>query len=426
VRAPTTRRRGVLNEGTALRDRSCAAEDAFLASRSRTHPCLHELAFLKRRVRLLHVAGVVNSGDFVDSLLRGLDTSIFDIHMLVGEPPRRRGCSPSVSYGTTTAGYPFSRRHIPRLAKSIHTAIQSFSPDILHAHHFDENVAAALVTVIDHVPVYVIGRHYSDHVYTLTTGVKRRALLAVEAFCNWRATTIIVPTEEVRRLLVERQRVPASKVTCIPYALDLEGFRPSAATAVESLRAALTPDSGPLVVACCRLNHEKGLDLLLRAQAVVTQRHPRLRVALVGEGPARESLERLAAELGTRGRVIFAGWQTNVADWLAAADVVVQPSYSESYCQVLIEALSLGRAFAMTPVGAAPEVIGRDERGVLIPRGDAAALAVALERLVSEPELRARLGSAGRQYVETRLQPAQSIRRHEQLYLSTLRQTDRP
>jgi glycosyltransferase involved in cell wall biosynthesis len=102
---------------------------------------------------------------------------------------------------------------------------------------------------------------------------------------------------------------------------------------------------------------------------------------------------------------------------MAAADVVVQPSLCESYCQTLVEALTLGRAVIMTPVGAAPEIIGADERGLLVPRSDPTALAAALDRLLGDPALRAALGTAGSEFVRSHLTPAASIRRHESVYV---------
>ena len=118
----------------------------------------------------------------------------------------------------------------------------------------------------------------------------------------------------------------------------------------------------------------------------------------------------------------FVGWRDDALDWVAAADAVVQPSFCESFCQVLMEALAFGKPMVMTPVGAAPDVIGRDERGLLVPTGDAHALAAALVRLAENRALGAELGERGRKFIHENMAAEVTTRRYERLYETVVRE----
>jgi len=141
----------------------------------------------------------------------------------------------------------------------------------------------------------------------------------------------------------------------------------------------------------------KGFDDLLRAAAAVRDKHPTVRWTLVGDGPERARLEQLRDGLGLGDFVAFAGWQTDVAPWLAALDVFVLPSHGEHFGRVLVEAMALGKPVVATDAGGVPEIVLDGETGLLVAPGDSAALAAAVGRLVDDPAARDRLGEVRRQ-----------------------------
>ena len=160
------------------------------------------------------------------------------------------------------------------------------------------------------------------------------------------------------------------------------------------LRAALGLGAEAVVLACLgQLHPVKGQDVLLRA---LTALPPHVILLLAGEGPERTVLERQAAAAGLAGRVHFAGRVDPVAPVYRAADIVVQPSRAEGFGLVLAEAGGFGKPVVATRVGGIPEVVVDGETGLLVPKEDPAALAAALDRLVADPALRARLGQAAR------------------------------
>jgi glycosyltransferase involved in cell wall biosynthesis len=153
-------------------------------------------------------------------------------------------------------------------------------------------------------------------------------------------------------------------------------------------RAVLDTGGRPLVLAVGRLHSQKGLDVLL---AAVPALGPVL-VAVAGDGPERPALEAAAAGLPVRllGRV---GPQ-DLADLLAAAAVVVLPSRWEGRPLAVMEALRAGRPLVATAVGGVPDLVG--DGALLVPPGEPAALAVAVRRLIDQPDEAAALAARGR------------------------------
>jgi glycosyltransferase involved in cell wall biosynthesis len=371
------------------------------------------------RIRILHFARIVNRSDFIDTVLARLDRSLFDVRALVGLPAKRSGgYPPGAAYPIRILGFSFDYVNLVRMFLALASEIRAFRPHVVHAHHFNENVVASLALRSKMRPAYVIGHHYSDHIYFLTRGLKRRVLLGAEAFCNHRADRILVPTRTVAALLTERQGVPATKVTTIPYALELDLLRPTSPEAVTRIRSAEGLQRSYVILSPCRLSAEKGLDHLLVAMPRIRAMNAAVRLVLLGSGPCERELRQRAVALGVGDIVRFAGWRDDALDWIAAADVVVQPSECESYCQVLIEALVLGTPVVMTPVGVAPEVMADSRGGSLVPVRDSDAIAEAVGELMATPGLGSRLAEAGRAYVLEHMDAARITREHEDIYAS--------
>ena len=148
------------------------------------------------------------------------------------------------------------------------------------------------------------------------------------------------------------------------------------------------------VVFVGRLTRQKALEVALRAVAAV----PAARLLLVGDGPEREALERLAAELDLDGRVSFLGRRPRdeALRLVAGAEAVLLSSDWENLPHAAVEALSVGTPVVATAVGGVPEVVRDGVNGLLVPPGSPAALAAALRRLLAEEGLRARLAAAAR------------------------------
>lgn len=151
-----------------------------------------------------------------------------------------------------------------------------------------------------------------------------------------------------------------------------------------------------------RLDAVKGVPLLLEAFAANRPRHPGARLTIAGDGPARAALEAQAQSLGLTGAVRFTGYldETAVAALLEASDMLVLPSFAEGLPVVLMEALASQIPVIATQVAGVSELVQDGISGFIVPPGDVETLALRLDRLLSDPELCAAMGKAGRRKVE--------------------------
>jgi glycosyltransferase involved in cell wall biosynthesis len=185
-----------------------------------------------------------------------------------------------------------------------------------------------------------------------------------------------------------------------------------------SLRTELRADGRPLVACVSRLAPEKGVSVLIRALARVGRDALLL---VVGDGPDAPACQALAAALGLGDHVRFLGRRDDVERVYAAADVAVAPSLgAEAFGLCVVEAMASGRPVVVSDAGALPEIVEHGRSGLVVPRGDAAALAGAIGRLVDEPALAARLAAAGRARARAAYGLERWTGRVEALYASLL------
>ena len=191
-------------------------------------------------------------------------------------------------------------------------------------------------------------------------------------------------------------------------------------------RQAQRPPLGrfPVVAYAGRLVPKKGVDVLLSAMAIVHERLPETRLLIIGDGPERNRLEHLANKLGIKAAVEFGGHldATAMEDALACAWVQVVPSlWEEPFGLVAAESMMRGTAVVASNAGGLTEQVIEGETGYLVPPGNANALAVALERVLTDRELAERLGQQGRQEAMAHLTRKHHVDRVLEIF-ETLRQ----
>jgi hypothetical protein len=172
-----------------------------------------------------------------------------------------------------------------------------------------------------------------------------------------------------------------------------------------------------VLVAVARLQLQKGHRVLLEALPAVQQEFPLVRLVCVGDGPLRPELERRASNLGLHEAVRFVGDRHDVPSWLALADVSVLASFFEGLPIAAIESLAAGRPVVATAVDGTPEVVIDGVTGFTVPSGDAERLAEAIRRLLRDPALRRRLGTAGRRLVQERFDQKRQLSETQDLYV---------
>jgi teichuronic acid biosynthesis glycosyltransferase TuaC len=193
-----------------------------------------------------------------------------------------------------------------------------------------------------------------------------------------RAAFVVTKSEHLRQRAID-MGICASKVRTIRNGCNPTVFHLADRSAARGQLA--IDDKAELVVFVGRLDTAKGIEELLEAFASLAVRRPNLRLAFVGDGPGGEHLRSKAKHLGLEDRITLNGACSSqeVAEWLAAANVLALPSYNEGYPNVVIEALSCGRPVIATNVGGILELVN-EESGILIAPRDSRALASAIEK----------------------------------------------
>ncbi|MBI0477227.1 colanic acid biosynthesis glycosyltransferase WcaL [Sphingomonas sp. MA1305] len=190
------------------------------------------------------------------------------------------------------------------------------------------------------------------------------------------------------------------KLSLVRCGVDLADLPPTADR--PSADTANTAPQPLQLIAVGRLSPEKGQAGLLEAVALLRDRGVAIALTLVGDGPESASLRALATQLGVKALVRFVGRQderTALAS-IAAADVLVLPSFMEGLPVVLMEAMALGVPVIATRVAGIPELVRDEVSGLLFDPADWHGLADTIARLAADPALRARLAAAARQRVE--------------------------
>lgn len=202
----------------------------------------------------------------------------------------------------------------------------------------------------------------------------------------YRSWPVIAVSPSTREDLV-RRGLSRDRITVIPNGLDHDQYAPSDCPA----------DPG-LVVFVGRLEYYKGVDVLLDSWPEVLAASPGARLVLVGAGTADASLRQRVREEGLEDSVSFEGFvdeATKIA-WMQRATVVVQPSHKEGWGLTVPEANACGTPVVATDVPGLRDSVRHDETGLLVRAADASSLAEGVARVLSEPELRARLGAGAR------------------------------
>jgi glycosyltransferase involved in cell wall biosynthesis len=233
-------------------------------------------------------------------------------------------------------------------------------------------------------------------------GASRLYLAADRLMRPLTTRTICVAENELRKGIAART-CDAQHTVVIRNAIDVQ----------RAPRA--KPDEGtPRIVFVGRLKYPKDGETLLRAAAALGDRDYVLEI--VGDGPDREQLESLPHDE----RVRFAGERDDVPQLLAASSVFVLSSRSEGLPISVLEAMAAGLPVVASDVGGLREQVVDGETGLLVPAGDAAALADALARLIDDPSLRRTMGDASRARAEALFDLPAFHRAHLELYRSLL------
>lgn len=285
-------------------------------------------------------------------------------------------------------GTPGYFRNVPALRR----LLRDERPDLLNAHYASGYGTTAALAGFRPWLLSVWGSDVYDFPYE--SGIKGR-LKGWLLRRNLRQADAVTSTSEAMARQVRRLVPDIGPVAVTPFGVDTDRFAPRP-----------QPHDGIVIGTVKTLAPKYGIDLLLRAFAqlrLAADPSAALSLVIVGDGPQRAELEALSRTLGIAAHVRFVGAvpHAEVPQWLNRFDLYVAASRldSESFGVAVLEASACGLPVVVSDVGGLPEVVVQGETGSVVPREDVAALAQAIARLVVAPELRRRLGAAGRERV---------------------------
>jgi glycosyltransferase involved in cell wall biosynthesis len=209
------------------------------------------------------------------------------------------------------------------------------------------------------------------------------------------------------------------KFWVIHNGIDTESFLPKTEEAKLQIKKRFHVPVNRMVIACiANLRQPKGHADLIKALSRLKQTREDVLLVLVGDGPLRPTLEKLVKQLGLTENVLFMGFlgHDKIPEILAIVDVFVLPSLVEGLPTAVVEAMAAACPVVVTRVGGTPEVVNDGETGFLVDPGDPATLAERIAQLLSDGDLRRKMGEAARKRVEEKFSLENMVRQYEALY----------
>ncbi|MGA9800303.1 MAG: glycosyltransferase family 4 protein [Terriglobales bacterium] len=293
----------------------------------------------------------------------------------------------------------FDMQVVSRLRK----LVKRFNPDLIQTHASKSHFLLRCSGVTKSRPWIAFHHGYTstDFRSPIYNSLDRWSLQAPD-----RIVTVSLATKE--QLL--RHGVPRERITVVHNAVQGQLRQPiqSDASALRQKKIAVgvSPDE-KLILCVGRLSQEKAQIDLVSAMVHLRKTRPDLavRVMIVGDGPERERIQQAILSAGVGESIILTGHLKDVTPYYEAADVLAIPSLSEGSPNALLEAMAFGVPVVATEVGGIPEIVTNGKTALLVPARDPAAMAGALERLISDPAAAASVAAQARKKVETEYSP---------------------
>jgi glycosyltransferase involved in cell wall biosynthesis len=362
------------------------------------------------RLRILHTESSLGwGGQEIRVLTEARGVARRGHEVALAAPAESRIFAAAARYGVEAIALPIARKRLSGVA-AIRALLARRGFDVVNTHSSTDTWLAAIARkALARAPSIVRTRHISAPV------PRNRAT-------RWlynRATACVVTTgERLRRQVIDETGLEPARVVSIPTGIDLERFRPGERCAARAATA--LPEEADIVGIVATLRSWKGHRYLLEALASLERANVLL--VVVGDGPQREALERLAGQLQLGARVRFVGNQEDVAPWLQSLDLFCLPSYAnEGVPQALMQAMACALPVVTTPVGSIDEIVADGVTGVMVTPENVPSLAAALRELLDRPERRRELGERALATARERFGEALMVERMLDVFHQTAR-----
>lgn len=300
-------------------------------------------------------------------------------------------------------GRELSARRDTSAMLSLRRKIKEFKPNLVSSHASKAGALTRLACLGSGVPVI-----YTPHCWSFSDGFPKAGLyLWIERILSPLATRIVTVCEQERQFGLVRSVGTSRNTICIHNGVrDVEGYPAAQEDTAESAPTKI------LMVA--RFEEQKDHQLLLKSLS--DNQGSNWHLTMVGDGPEKDSCEKLANELGIAPRVDFVGYSDNVADYLAKADLFALVTHWEGFPRSILEAMRASLPVVVSDVGGCSESVLDGVNGRVVPHGDRKALAEALEQLITEHGTRREMTAESRRLYEERFTFEIMYKRYLELY----------
>jgi len=370
----------------------------------------------RKTIKVLHVidsAGYGGGERYLLDLIRHASPDIFhQVIMPHGDGLENMlGGAAIVSGKNLNMDSRFSMVSIYKLASFI---CQSGSV-LVHSHGYRSNLYGRMTALLTG-RIHLCTVHVSLFDYVDTPQWLRRSYLVMERLMAPASSRFIAISGSMAVDAV-RMGIKKEKIVRIPNGVDLGRFHPW--DDLREVRAELgIPKEGPVIGTVGRMVTEKGQEYLIRALPMVKERFSDVICLFIGEGPLRDRLMSVAAELNVLDICRFAGVRGDIERIYPAMDLFVLPSLREPFGLSLLEAMACGIPVIATAAGGPLDFIESGRNGMLVPPGNPEALSQVMTHLLSHREIRDSVAREGNRTAREKFDVRKTVSRHESVYRS--------
>ncbi len=288
---------------------------------------------------------------------------------------------------------------------------------IVHTHSSKAGVLGRVAAKLAGTP-FIVHTLHSLVFHEYQPWAVNRSWRIIKKICAPMTDHFISVSSIISRKAIEARIDRPDKFCTIYSGMELDWFLKAQVDPQAIRREFGIPDDAPVVGKIARLFPLKGHDQLMDAAPEIVRRHPNVRFLLIGDGILYDHLRERARAAGILENFVFAGLidRERIPEMLSAMDVVVHTSLREGLARVLPQALAMGKPCVSFDIDGAPEVVIPEKTGYLVNPHDSAGLADAISILINDPELRARMGEAGRRHVDPAFRAETMVRQIAEVY----------
>ena len=373
-------------------------------------------------LELIHNPGITGPGRIVSGLARYIDRDVFELDVLCPAD----GYLPAELSRSKTRVIALECFRLAHLFCSLRLRrhLRSRGYHVFHIHSGQLSMFGKVLARSLGIPAVLVTEHLAvaDHRW-IRNPLALKLHLGLHYLSGLLVDKVIAVSQAARTAFIARQNIAPEKVETVYNGVELDLEKPSVQDCLRFRARWDIPEQARVIAVIGRLSAEKGQEVFLRAAGLLAGEDRQLRFVLAGDGPLRQRLQALADGLGLHDQVVFAGFVPDIAAVIAAADLIVQPSWehTEAFGLSLVEAMAAGKPVVASDITCFREIIEEGSNGLFFAPGDHVSLAEKMRKLLHDAVLSARLARSAQETARARFGLRANVARTQQLYIDVLR-----